>query len=123
MKLFRKANRDATDTYYFGEGEDRDWIRVRSSLTKAEANKVLGNVPREERDLEGGFAFMESFFEYVVIDWSFVEVDEEGNERKVPATLSNFREMDASGARLIEDQLAKHLNKVLGREVEKLEGE
>ena len=33
-RLFRVANSEQTDTYYFGdEGEeDRDWIRVRASI-------------------------------------------------------------------------------------------
>lgn len=119
-RLFRTANNEETDTYYFGdEGEDRDWIRVRASITNAEAHQLLAKAPTAERDLEGGFQFIERVFDKVMVAWSFVD---NGGEPVAP-TVEQFRTMDASGARLIEDKLANHLSKLLGREVEKLEGE
>lgn len=121
MARFKLADATATEVYWFGEEteEERDWIRVRASLSKAESNKILTTAPREDRDIEGGFAFMERFFDKVVVAWSFK--DDEGNE--LMPTIENYRQMDSAGARLIEEQLTKHFNKLLGREVEKLEGE
>lgn len=122
MSLFKMADSTATEVYWFGDESEegnRDWIRVRSSLSKAESNQVLKTVPREERDIEGGLAFVERFFEKVIVAWSL----KDEHENEVAPTVENFRAMDAAGARLIEEQVMKHFNKVLGREVEKLEGE
>lgn len=119
-RLFKQANKEQTDTYYFGdEGEDQDWIRVRASITNDEAHKILAAAPTGERDLEGGFAFIERVFDRVIVAWSFV--DEENNPMQ--PSVENFRTMEAAGARQIEDKVAQHLSKLLGREVEKLEGE
>lgn len=120
--LFRLADKGAVETYYFGDeelGDDRDYIRVRSSLTKGEANEILSTAPTQERDIKGGLAFLERFFKEVVIEWSLK--DEEGVP--IPPTVENYRNMEAAGARLIEDKLGQHLNKLIGREVEKAEGE
>jgi hypothetical protein len=120
--LFRLADKGATDTYYFGDeelGDERDFIRVRSSLTKGESNEILSIAPTQERDLKGGFAFLEKFFKEVIVEWSLT--DEEG--APLPPTVENYRNMDAAGARLIEEKLGQHLNKLIGREVEKAEGE
>lgn len=125
-KLFRKADVESTVTYFFGpdeEGDERDWIRVRDSLTKSEVNKLLASAPTEQGDIEGGLKFIERFFERVVVAWSLEAPDDDGNMQSVPPSLDAFREMDAAGARQIEDKLGNHLNKVMGREVEKLEGE
>lgn len=123
-KLFKKADIGATETYYFGddpkEGEvdERDWIRVRASITKSEANAILSTAPTQDRDIAGGLAFLERFADKVLIAWS---LEEDGQQ--LPATLENYRELDAAAAGKIEQQLTKHFNKLLGREVEKLEGE
>lgn len=118
--LFKRADLGATDTYTFGEdGDGQDFIRVRSSLSKGEANAILGAAPTGERDIQGGLKFLEMFFEKVVVEWSLT--DEKG--KPVQPTIEEYRGMDASGARLIEEKLAQHLNKVLGREIEKAEGE
>jgi hypothetical protein len=124
-KTFKKANREAVDVYYFGdepkEGQEdeRDWIRVRASISKQEANAILSTAPTENRDIAGGLAFLERFADKVLVAWSLT--DEEGNQ--LPATLENYREMDAAPASIIERKLSEHFNKLLGREVERLEGE
>ena len=114
--FFRKADTEKTDTYTHESGE---WIRVRASLTKAEANDILRRAPTQERDLGAGLAFLEGFLGVVLVGWSFE--DEEGNP--VAPSIENFRLMEAAGARWIEDRASEHLNKVLGREVEVTEGE
>ncbi len=120
-KLFRQADAEATDVYFFGEEdeEDRDWIRVRSSITNAEAHQLLGKAPTGERDLIGGFEFIERVFDKVIVAWSLTDK----NGDPLAPTVENFRTMDAAGARHIEDKVAQHLSRLLGREVEKLEGE
>lgn len=120
-RLFKAADPSLTDTHYFGEddGTERDWIRVRSSLSKSETNAILKAAPMQDRDIEGGLAFLERFFAKVVVDWSFE--DAEGN--RVAPNVESWREMDSVGANQIQDFLSKHLQKVMGREVEKLEGE
>lgn len=119
--LFKKADKGATDVYYFGEegDDDRDFIRVRASLTKGEANDILLKAPTENKDLKGAFNFLDTFFAKVIVDWSLT--DDEGNP--LPCTLDQYKEMDAGSARLIQDKLGEHLNKVLGREIEVAEGE
>jgi hypothetical protein len=123
-KLFRKADKDAVDVYYFGdepkEGQedDRDWIRVRASISKSEANAILSTAPTQDRDIAGGLAFLERFADKVLISWS---LEEDGAQ--IPATLENYRALDAGTANTIERKLTEHFNKLLGREVEKLEGE
>jgi hypothetical protein len=119
---FRKADPSSVTTYWFGdeaEGDNRDWVRVRDSLSKREANDILKTAPTQDRDLEGAFAFMERFFDKVIVAWSLT--DEENTP--VEPTVENFREMESGPARQIEDQLTKHFNKMMGREVEQLEGE
>lgn len=120
-KLFKQADAEATDTYFFGEEgeEDRDWIRVRASITNAEAHQLLAKAPTGERDMEGGFQFLERIFDKVIVAWSLVD----RNGEPLPPTVENLRTMDAAGARQIEDKVASHLSKLLGREVEKAEGE
>ena len=120
-KLFRQADAEATETYYFGEEgeEDRDWVRVRASITNAEAHQLLAKAPTGERDLEGGFQFIERVFDHVVVAWSLV--DRQGEP--LAPTVENLRTMDAAGARQLEDRVAQHLSRLLGREVEKTEGE
>lgn len=123
-KRFRKADAEATETYFFGdepkEGQedDRDWIRVRASISKAEANAILATAPTENRDIAGGLAFLERFADKVLIAWSLEE-----NGEQLPATLENYRALDAGSAGMIEQKLSTHFNKLLGREVEKMEGE
>ena len=123
-KLFRKADQEAVDVYYFGdepkEGQEdeRDWIRVRASITKSEANAILSTAPTQDRDIAGGLAFLERFVDKVLISWSLTEDDVQ-----VPATLENYRALDAAAANVIERKLTEHFNKLLGREVERLEGE
>lgn len=122
MSLFRRADRGATETYYFGDealGDERDYIRVRASLSKGEANDILSQAPTGERDIKGGLAFLENFFTKVIVEWSMK--DEEGEP--IPPTLEEYRSMEAAGARMIEEKLSQHLNKLIGREVEKAEGE
>lgn len=120
MGLFKRADTGATEQYFFGEeGTEQDYITVRSSLTKGESNEILSNAPSGERDIKGGLAFLERFFEKVMIDWSMV--DDDG--KPVKPTVAEYRKMEAGGARLIDEQLGKHLNKVLGREIEQAEGE
>lgn len=119
MGLFKRADREAAETYYFGEDGDQDFIRVRSSLSKGEANEILGQAPSGERDIKQGLAFLEVFFKAVMIEWSLV--DEEG--LPVKPTVEEYRNMDAAGARLIDEKLGQHLNKLIGREVEAAEGE
>jgi hypothetical protein len=120
-KLFKLANAEATDTYYFGgeEEEDRDGIRVRSSISNNEAHQMLKHVPTDTGNVEGGLQFIERIFDKVIVAWSLT--DEQGNVMEPCA--ESLRRMDASGARQIEDKVAQHFNKLLGREVEKAEGE
>ena len=120
-KLFKLANAEATETYYFGdEGEeDRDWIRLRSSISNNEAHQMLKHVPTDTSNVEGGLLFIERIFDKVIVAWSLA--DENGNAMEPCA--ESLRRMDASGARQIEDKVAQHFNKLLGREVEKAEGE
>lgn len=115
MAKFRLADSELTDVYYFNEEEEeKDWVRVRASITNAESQQLLRHVPTGDRDLEGGFAFMERVFDKTIVAWSL-----EG----VQPTVENFRLLDAASARQIEAKLGEHLGKLLGREVEVVEGE
>ena len=118
-KMFKKADREATITHTFGEdGEDSDFIRVRSSLSKAEANEILKHMPTEQRDLEGYISLLERLFEKVVVAWS---LEEKG--KPVEPTVENYREMEADGAALIDEKLRDTLTNLFGGKTEKLEGE
>jgi len=116
---FKKADRDATETFTFGEdGEDTDFLRVRSSLSKAEANTILRHMPTEQRDLEGYTNLLERLFETVVVGWS---MEEDG--KPVEPTVENYREMEAEGAALIDEKLRDVLSTLFGAKTEELEGE
>ena len=122
MGLLKKADKNKSEVIFLEDDEtieDRDWIKVRTSLSKSEVNDILVQAPTGERDLRGGFQFLEEFFEAVVIDWSYV--DEEG--APVKPEVKEYREMESEGASIIERKLGEHLNKIVGREVEKKEGE
>jgi len=119
--FFKKADKGATEVFYFGPetAEDRPFIRVRSSLSKKEVNNLLVSAPSEQKDIKGAFNFFDIFFERVIVDWSYT--DDDGNP--VPPTLNALDDMDSSAARAIQDKLSVHLNKIIGREVEQAEGE
>lgn len=114
--FFKKARTDTTTRYFTPDGDD--YIDLRAELSKAEANQILSASPTGERDIEGGLAFFEHFFAKTIVGWSFV--DEE--EHPVPPTIENYRSLEASAARWIDEQLGTHLNKTLGAKVEELEG-
>lgn len=116
MAKFRFANTEDVVRY---SDEDGDYIDLRAELTKAEANKIMGLAPSGERDIEGGLAFLERFFQMTIRGWSMQ--DEEGNP--VLPTVEAYRRLEAGGARQIDEWLGQHLQKTLGNEVEKLEGE
>ena len=116
---FKKADKEAVINHTFGEGEeDSDFLRVRASLSKAEANALMKHVPTEARDLEGYTNLLERLFEAVVVAWSM----EEDGEPVAP-TVENYREMDAEGAALIDEKLRDVLSGLFGTKTEKLEGE
>jgi hypothetical protein len=121
--LLRLANKELTDTYYFGEApaegetDDRDFMVVRAELSKGEVNRVLSNAPQGERDLQGGLRFLEHFFEEIMVRWSLQ--DETGDP--LPPTVENYRNLEAVAAKWVDERLSEHLNKVVGREVENLE--
>ena len=117
-KSFKKADREATTTFTFGEGEDADFLRVRASLSKAEANDILKHMPTEQRDLEGYTQLLERLFEMVVVAWS---MEEDG--RPVEPIVANYREMEAEGAALIDEKLRDVLSSLFGTKTEELEGE
>lgn len=117
-KAFKKADREATTTYNFGEGEDADFLRVRASLSKAEANEILRHMPTEQRDLEGYIKLLERVFEAVVVGWS---MEEKG--KPVEPLVENYREMEAEGAALIDEKLRDVLSSMFGSKTEELEGE
>lgn len=117
--LFKKADREATETFTFGDdGEDSDYIRVRSSLSKAEANDILKHMPTEGRDLAGYTNLLERLFEKVVVAWS---MEEDG--QPVAPLVENYREMEAEGAALIDEKLRDVLSSLFGQKTEQLEGE
>lgn len=117
--LFKKADREATITHTFGDdGENSDYIRLRSSLSKSEANEIIKHVPTEQRDLEGYINLLERLFEIVVVAWS---MEEKG--KPVTPSVENYREMDAEGAALIDEKLRDVLSGLFGQRTEKLEGE
>jgi predicted transcriptional regulator len=118
-KLFKKANAEATVTHTFGEEDGADYIRVRSELSKAEANDIIKHIPTEQRDLEGYTTLLERLFEKVVVAWSME--DEKG--KPVAPLVENYREMTAEGAALIDEKLRDVLNGLFGARTEQLEGE
>lgn len=117
-KMFKKADREATAVFNFGEGEDADYLKVRSSLSKAEANEILKSMPTEQRDLEGYTKLLERLFEKVVVGWS---MEEKG--KAVEPSVENYREMEAEGAALIDEKLRDVLSGLFGTKTEELEGE
>ncbi len=117
MSLFKRASRDEIVRYPLDEtGED--YIEFRTSLSKKEVNSVIKYAPTENRDVEGGVAFLEHWFNLVKHDWSWV--DEDGN--KVPMTLEAYREMDMTVARVIDEKLQELFSTVFGKTTEDLEG-
>ncbi len=115
-KFFRRANREEVVRYTTPDGDD--FIDLRAELTKGEVNRVLQHVPTAERDLAGGLEFLESFFEASIVRWSLT--DEEDNP--VPPTVDEYRDLEASGARWIDEQLSTHMSKIMGRQVDDAEG-
>jgi hypothetical protein len=135
-KLFRLADKEATMVYYTkevdpnveddrsftlsrpeGSPDDYDFFEVRKELTKHEVNGILSVAPSGDRDFEGGARFLEKFFEKVAVRWSLL--DDTGDP--LPPTADNYRNMDAAGAKVIDEILNAHLNRVIGRDVEELE--
>jgi hypothetical protein len=116
--LFKKADQEATTTFNFGEGEGADYLRVRASLSKAEANAILKSMPTEQRDLEGYINLLERLFEKVVVGWS---MEEKG--KPVEPIVENYRAMEAEGAALIDEKLREVLSSLFGNKTEELEGE
>lgn len=114
--FFKLARIDETTRYHTPDGDD--YIDLRAELSKAEANQILSASPTGERDIEGGLAFFEHFFQKTCVGWSMT--DDEGHP--VKPTVEAYRSLEASAARWIDEQLGVHLNKTLGARVEDLEG-
>src|SRR6478609_3402714 len=115
--FFRRANSSETTRYSTPVGED--YITFKAELSKAEANRILAEAPRDGDSLEVAFNFLEKFFDESVVDWSWV--DDEGNA--IAPSVPMYRELEAGAARWVDEQVGTHLQKTLGRQVEKLEGE
>jgi hypothetical protein len=117
MGKFFKTARTQELTRYNAPG-DEDWMDFRAEFSKEEANAILSEAPTGERDLRGGFNFFEHFLSFALVAWSFT--DDEGSP--VAATVANYKSLEASAGRWVDEQIAAHLNLTLGAKVEELEG-
>ena len=115
--FFRRANREDVKRYTTDDGQD--YIEFRAELTKGEVNTILQYVPSGERDLAGGLAFLEAFFELAVVRWSMV--DPETGE-PVPPSVEEYRNLEATGARWIDEQISTHMGHIMGTTVDEAEG-
>jgi len=115
-RMFRRANRQETVRYTTPDGED--YIELRSELSKGEVNEILKRAPRGDGDVDAGLDFISTFFERAIVSWS--ALDDEGNP--IPPTIDEYLNLEAAAGQWIDTQLAQHLNKVIGREVDEQEG-
>lgn len=122
-KRLVKADATATEKVFLWDDSDEDWILIRASISKSEANRLLGGAPSKDRDIPGNLQWMERIFEKVVLGWSLTEDDEAGKSFDVPATVENFRELDAEAANTIQRKVMEVFGRFMGREIEELEGE
>lgn len=116
--IWRKVRIEDTVKYFFEGTDEQEYIELRADITKAEANRLLGNSPTKERDIIGALSFYEYAFTQLVVTWTYR--DEENSP--IAPTLEAYRALPAETGREIDGFLQERLNKILGVEAEASEG-
>lgn len=116
MSFFRRANESEVERVPTPDGEG--FVDLKAEFSKGEVNKIIMNAPKSQDDIAGSLQFIERFAEIAVLDWSMT--DEKGN--KVPFSIQEYRRLHADAAKWLDQTLAAHLQKTIGKDVEELEG-
>jgi hypothetical protein len=116
MGFFRRARIHETIRFETPGGED--YVELRAELSKGEINRLFAAAPRNQDDMDAAISFAERFAELAVVDWSMT--DENGN--KVPFSLEEYHKLAPEPAQWLDKILVEHLQRIVGKEVEELEG-
>lgn len=114
--IFRRANRAEIVRYAYPDSDD--WIEMRAELTKGEVNKLILATPKGSEDVEGSLGFIQRFATIAVTGWS--AVDE--NDKPVAFSMEEYLELPGDIAQWLDKIFSEHLQKIMGAEVEELEG-
>ena len=125
MAKWMKADKSLVQEFRTDDGDN--FMVLRDSLTKVEANHLMEFAPTKEDTAKAAKAagMLEEAFAILVVDWSLTEdVTEDGDtrEEKVLPTVEAYREIQASDSRWIDETIFQQLQKLMGIEVEEAEG-
>lgn len=126
MAKWRKADKSLVQEFRTDDGEN--FLVLRDSLTKIEANHLMEFAPTKEDTAKAAKAagMLEEAFGILVVDWSLTDdvANEDGStrEEKVLPTVEAYREIQASDSRWIDETIFEQLQKLMGIEVEDAEG-
>lgn len=108
MGILRKASVDTTRIYLGdeAEGEDRDWIEVRTEIAKRDFNRFIKYLPgravSDDEKLTPAEAveLQKGMFEALVVGWSLPQ----------RPTIEEYEGLGTEGASAIDAVLAEHFN-------------
>lgn len=106
MGILRKASVETTRIFLGEEGEDRDWIDVRTEIAKRDFNKFIAFLPARTVTKDDNLTpneateLQKGLFETLVMGWS---LDTE-------PTVEEYLSLDTEAATAVDEALAEHFN-------------
>lgn len=104
---------------YLDEDQE-DWLDLRPEMTRKEFYRLAGKT-QNANDEEKLLVSANMLFKLLVLDWSVVEEDENGNLIPVPVSEEAFEQLPFQAQAAIDRKIQEHLTTLMQRDVAEIE--